>query len=87
MFTDQFILKEYYSYYGKDCAYWIDVFYNSENGELIFKKEYDNCDKLQKNQKTEIEKLNLGQLNLTLMNRTNEYFEVTTPIFQYNWEF
>ncbi|QEC69596.1 hypothetical protein FRZ67_20665 [Panacibacter ginsenosidivorans] len=82
--NNNFELIGYVSSAGKVCEYWQDVDYNISTGEIIIKKEYEDCDKAQEIYKRENEEFVYKLKNkITLENRDKEEIKIISPKYKH----
>lgn len=76
----EFYLIGYSSIAGKVCEYWKDVDFNLSTGEMIVKKEFEECEtEEQQIYKRENEALYEKGLKITIQNRQERKIKITTP--------
>ncbi|MFN3939535.1 MAG: hypothetical protein ACK4IY_03040 [Chitinophagales bacterium] len=79
-----FYLIGYTSTYGKPCTYFTDVDFNLSTGELIVKKEYEDCDKPDDAiYKRENEIFYEAGLKVTLQNRNAREIKIISPKYKH----
>lgn len=77
--NNEFELIEYTSNYGKLCEYWANFDFNLSTGKIIYKKEFEDCDKNQEVYKTEKETFYKKGFKINLENRNSEKFKIISP--------
>ena len=80
----KFQLIGYTNIYGKPCEYFENVDFNLLTGMVIYKKEYEDCDRGQQIIKTENETFYKKGIKIDLANRTSNEIKFVTP--KYNNE-
>jgi len=80
-----FQLIGFESYYGKACEYFEDVDFNLLTGKIVYKKEYEDCDKGQQIIKNENETFYKKGIKIDLSDRTSKEIKIIAP--QYKNEF
>ena len=70
------------STYGTPCEYWQTIDYNLLTGNLIYKKEFESCDKEQTIVKTEAENFKIKLPIITLNDRKSGKIEIKTPKYK-----
>jgi len=81
--NDEFELIGYKSDYGKLCEYWADFEFNLLTGKIIYKKEFEDCNKNQEIYKIEKETFYKKGLRINLGNRKNEEFKIISPKYKF----
>jgi len=77
--NNEFELIGYTSNYGKLCEYWANFDFNLSTGKIIYKKEFEDCDKNQEIYKTEKETFYKKGFKINLENRNSEKFKIISP--------
>lgn len=83
--SGEFELIGHTSIYGKPCEYWTDIDYNLSTGNIILKKEYENCEsKEQEIYKKENETFNHKLTNkITIQNRKSTEIKIISPKYRH----
>lgn len=79
-----FFLIGYAANFGKICEEWTNVDFNLSTGELIVKKEYEDCETAEASIfKTESETVYEKGIKITLQNRSEREIKVVTPRYKH----
>lgn len=78
----KFELIGYVNYYGKACEYFENVDFNLLTGMIIYKKEFEDCDKGQQIVKNENETFYKKGIKIDLSNRTSKEIKIIAPKYK-----
>lgn len=81
--NNEFELIGYTSNAGKPCEYWTDIDFNISTGKIIYKKEYEDCDKNQEIYKRETETFYRKSIRLNLKNRYLKEIKIVLPKYKH----
>jgi hypothetical protein len=81
--NNEFELIGYSSISGKICEYWVDFDFNISNGKIVYKKDYEDCDKDSTIYKSEKEEFWQKGLKLNLANRYRKPIKIISPKNKY----
>lgn len=81
--NNEFELIGYTSNAGKPCEYWINLDFNISTGKMIYKKEYEDCEKNQSIFKTEQEVFYKKGIKLNLGNRNKQEIRIVLPKYKH----
>ena len=81
--NNEFELIGYSSLAGKPCEYWTTIDFNLSTGKMIYKKEYEDCDKGQEIYKKEEEIFYKKGIKLNLMNRNLQDIKIKLPKYKH----
>lgn len=80
--NNTFRLIGHESFYGTLCEYWQTIDYNLLTGKLIYKKEFESCEKEQAVVKTEAENFKVISPIITIHNRKSGQIKIKTPKYK-----
>lgn len=80
---NEFELIGHSEIYGKLCEYWMDVDFNLSTGKIIYKKEYEDCDKGQEIYKRQNEVFYKKGVLLNLGNRNVKRLKIVSPKYKH----
>lgn len=83
----EFELVEHLSTYGKLCEYWSIINFNLSSGKLVFRKEFEDCDKDQEVYKTENETFYKKGIKITIQNRDWNAITIISPKYKHSIHF
>ena len=78
-----FVLIGYSGVFGKPCEYWENVDFNLMRGKIIYKKEFEDCDKGQEIYKTENETFFKKGILINLNNRYLKEYKIVSPKYKH----
>src|SRR5688500_16038747 len=81
--NNEFELIGYTSNAGKPCEYWINLDFNISTGKMIYKKEYEDCEKDQAIYKKEEEVFYKKGIKLNLGNRNKQEIRIVLPKYKH----
>ena len=81
--NNEFELIGYTSNAGKPCEYWINLDFNLSTGKMIYKKEYEDCEKGQEIYKKEEEIFYKKGIKLNLGNRNKDEIRIVLPKYKH----
>lgn len=81
--NNEFELIGYSSFYGRSCDYWADFDFNLSTGKIVYKKEFEDCDKDQEIYKTENETFYKKGVKVNLNNRNDKEIKLISPKYKY----
>lgn len=73
----------YSNTFGKACEYWEDIDFNLSTGKIIYKKEFEDCDKGQEIYKTENETFYKKGISIDLSNRNSKKLKIISPKYKH----
>ena len=73
----------YSNFFGKACEYWEDIDFNLSTGKIIYKKEFEDCDKGQEIYKTEKETFYRKGISIDLSNRNSKKLKIISPKYKH----
>jgi len=73
----------YSNFFGKACEYWEDIDFNLSTGKIIYKKEFEDCDKGQEIYKTEKEIFYKKGISIDLSNRNSKKLKIISPKYKH----
>jgi hypothetical protein len=68
---------------GKPCEYWIHIDFNLSTGKIIYKKEFEDCEKGQEIYKTENEAFYKKGISIDLNNRNSKELKIISPKYKH----
>ncbi len=80
---NKFELIGYSGVYGKLCEYWVQVDFNLSNGKIIYKKEFEDCEKDQAIYKRQNEVFYKKGIRLHLGNRNTDDVKIISPKYKH----
>lgn len=82
--NNEFYLVAYESMSGRICDYWLNVDFNLLTGEMIIKKEYEDCETSEQEiYKTENETFYTDKLCITLEKRHEKEIKIISPKYEH----
>ena len=81
----EFQLIGYSGIYGKLCEYWVDVDFNLITGKVIYKKEFEDCDKNQQVYKRQNEVFIKKGISLNIGNRNSKELKIISPKYKHEF--
>ena len=73
----------YSEIYGKPCEYWINIDFNLSTGKIVYKKEFEDCEKGQEIYKTENETFYKKGISINLKNRKSKELKIISPKYKH----
>lgn len=80
--NNEFELIGYSGNAGKPCEYWTTIDFNLSTGKLLYKKEYEDCEKAQQVYKREEEVFYRKGIKLNLSNRNLSNTRIVSPKYK-----
>ena len=81
--NDEFELIGYSTVFGKPCEYWANFDFNLSTGKIIYKKEFEDCEKEQEIYKTEKETFYKKKISINLNNRNLKEIKIVSPKYKH----
>lgn len=81
--NNEFEMIGYSNIYGKPCEYWTDVDFNLSTGKIIFKKEFEDCEKNQEVYKKQNEIFYRKNILINLNNRNLKEIKIISPRYKH----
>lgn len=73
----------YSEIYGKPCEFWIDIDFNLSTGKIVYKKEFEDCEKAQEIYKNENETFYKKGISINLQNRNSKKRKLISPKYKH----
>ena len=80
---NEFELIGHSNTYGKLCEYWTNLDFNLSTGKIVYKKEFEDCEKEQKIYKTENETFYKKRISINLNNRNLKDIKIISPKYKH----